>query len=63
MIGLHISFAVKDIIFYLNPFQTNFSATHILPSSYIILGGKEVGGLLVITEKLKQKQYNLHYVG
>jgi hypothetical protein len=32
----------------LNRFQSNFSANRILPSSYFILGGKEVGGLIVI---------------
>jgi hypothetical protein len=31
-----------------NPFQSNFSANRILPSSYFVLGGKDVGGLLVI---------------
>jgi hypothetical protein len=51
-----------------NPFQSNFSANRILPSSYFVLGGKEVDGLLVIILQFKkrktekQKEYNLRYL-
>jgi hypothetical protein len=31
-----------------NPFQSNFSANHILMQLLFVLGEKEVGGLLVI---------------
>jgi hypothetical protein len=34
-----------------NPFQSNYFTNRILPSSYLFLGDKEVGGLLVIILK------------
>jgi hypothetical protein len=43
----HITHKNSNTI-WINPFQSNFSATHILPQLLFILGGKEVGGLLVI---------------
>jgi hypothetical protein len=38
---------------YSDPFRSNFSATHILPSSYLLW--VEEGGLLVIILVLKEK--------
>jgi hypothetical protein len=40
-----------------NPFQSSFSANRILPSSYLFLDGKEVGGLLVIILQFKREKH------
>jgi hypothetical protein len=42
----HYDFPVPDGFFIFNPFQSNFSATRILPSSYLFW--TERSGLLVI---------------
>jgi hypothetical protein len=51
-----------------NPFQSNFSATRILPSSYLFWAGKRLMDYLSLShsfktkKKQKQKQYNLRYL-
>jgi hypothetical protein len=53
---------------YINPFQSNFSAIRILPSSYLFWAGKRLVDYCnyptVLKEKNigKQKEYNLRYV-
>jgi hypothetical protein len=45
----HYDFLFPTLFMIFNHFQSNFSATRILtPQLLFILGGKEVGGLLVI---------------
>jgi hypothetical protein len=39
---------ISEAMSNINPFQSNFSANRILPSSYLFWVVKEVGGLLVI---------------
>jgi hypothetical protein len=51
----------------INPFQSNFSATRILPSSYLFWAGKRLVDYLSLSyilkrEKHKQKEYNLRYL-
>jgi hypothetical protein len=51
----------------INPFQFNFSATRILPSSYLFWAGKRLVDYLLLSysfkrEKQKQKEYNLCYL-
>jgi hypothetical protein len=50
-----------------NPFQSNFSATHILPNSYLFWAGERLVDYLCLSysfkkEKQKQKEYNLRYL-
>jgi hypothetical protein len=50
-----------------NPFQSNFSATRILPSSYLYWVEKMLVDYLRLSysfkrEKHKQKEYNLRYL-
>jgi hypothetical protein len=47
-LAIHALHRVASVVSRTNPSQSNFSANRILPSSYLFLGGKEVGGLLVI---------------
>jgi len=49
----------------INPFQSNHSANHVLPSSYLFWVGNRLGGLLVIILQKnieKHKEYNLRYL-
>jgi hypothetical protein len=51
----------------INPFQSNFSATRILPSSYLFWVGKRLVDYLYLSysfrrEKHKQKEYKLRYL-
>jgi hypothetical protein len=57
-------FLFPMLFFIFNPYQSNFSATHILPSSYIFWAGKgwwiTCNYPTVLKEKKhKQKEYNL----
>jgi hypothetical protein len=50
-----------------NPFKSNFSATRILPSSYLFWAGKRLVDYLLLSysfkrEKQKEKEYNLLYL-
>jgi hypothetical protein len=51
----------------INPFQSNFSATCMLPSSYLFWAGKRLVGSFSLSytfkrEKQKQNEYNLRYL-
>jgi hypothetical protein len=51
-------FLFPTLFLIFNPFQSIFSATRILPQLLFILGGEEVGELLVIIQVLKEKSRN-----
>jgi hypothetical protein len=60
---------LKEIFLGVNPFQFNFSATRILPSSYLFWAGKRLVDYLYLSysfktekQKQKQKEYNLRYL-
>jgi hypothetical protein len=60
-------FLFPTLFLIFNPFQSNFSATRILPSSYLFWAGKKLVGYLELSdsfqrEKQKQKEYNLRYL-
>jgi hypothetical protein len=53
-------FKCKNFELHINPFQSNFSANRILPQLLFVLGGKEVGRLLVIILQFKKKEKEKH---
>jgi hypothetical protein len=60
-------FLFPTLFLIFNPFQYNFSATRILPSSYLFWAGKRLVDYLQLSssitrEKQKQKEYNLRYL-
>jgi hypothetical protein len=60
-------FLFPTIFLIFNRFQSNFSATLILPSSYLFWAGKRLVDYLYLSyrfkrEKQKQKEYNLRYL-
>jgi hypothetical protein len=60
-------FLFPTLFLIFNPFQSNFSATHILPSSYLFWSGKRLVDYLQLSysfkrEKQEHKEYNLRYL-
>jgi hypothetical protein len=60
-------FLFPTLFLIFNPFQSNFSAIHILPSSYLFWAGKRLVDYLQLSysfkrEKQKQKEYNLRFL-
>jgi hypothetical protein len=63
------SIALLTVRGFVNPFQSNFSATRILPNSYLFWAGKRLVDYLELSysfkrenHKQKQKEYNLRYL-
>jgi hypothetical protein len=66
-VGPRPIFLFLALFLIFNPFQSNSSATHILPSSYLFWAGKKLVDYLQLSYsfkrvKQKQKEYNLRYL-
>jgi hypothetical protein len=60
----HMIFLFPMLFLIFNPFQSNFSATRILPSSYLFWAGKRLVGYLLLSYSFKgEKHKQKHNVG